>query len=94
MRALQKMIEKRKKSDPVFRNNIQKFEDGYQDFKLGVMLRDARTESGLSQEALADKIGTKKTTISRLENRADNVRLSTLQKIAHALHKQLKVAFV
>jgi ribosome-binding protein aMBF1 (putative translation factor) len=94
MKALQRTIEKRKKNDSVFRSHFQEFEDGYREFKLGVFLWEARTQSGLTQQELAEKIGTKKTMISRLENHAENVRLSTLQKIAHALQKELKISFV
>ena len=58
-----------------------KFEEGYQAFKLGEMLHEARLEKGLTQQELADKCGTTKSYISRIENNIKEVRISTLQKI-------------
>ena len=58
-----------------------KFEEGYEEFKLGVMLQQARLEKGLTQEALAEKCGTNKGYISKIENNLKEVRISTLQKI-------------
>ena len=57
------------------------FENGYEEFKLGVMLKQARLEKGLTQEALAQKCGTNKGYISKIENNIKEVRISTLQKI-------------
>lgn len=56
-------------------------ERGYQEFKLGAMLHEARLKKGLTQQELADKCGTNKSYISRVENNVKDVRLSTLQKI-------------
>jgi HTH-type transcriptional regulator / antitoxin HipB len=50
-------------------------------FKLGVMLQQARLNKGLTQEQLAEKCGTNKGYISRIENNLKEVRISTLQKI-------------
>ena len=58
-----------------------KLEKGYIEFKLGAMIHDARLEKGMTQEELADKCGTNKAYISRVENNIKDVRLSTLQKI-------------
>lgn len=57
------------------------FERDYEVFKLGVMLRQARLEMGMTQEELAKKVGTNKGYISRIENNLKDVRISTLQKI-------------
>ena len=54
---------------------------GYEHFKLGVMIHEARIEKGLTQEQLATKSGTTKSYISRIENNIKEVRFSTLQKI-------------
>ncbi len=59
----------------------EKFEEGFEAFKLGVMLQELRKEKGLSQEQLAKKCGTTKTYISRIENDASDIRLSTLMRI-------------
>ena len=58
-----------------------KFEKGYETFKLGIMLQQARIEKGMTQEELAEKCGTNKGYISKIENDIKEVRLSTLQKI-------------
>jgi HTH-type transcriptional regulator / antitoxin HipB len=57
------------------------FEKGFQEFKLGVMIQEARKKKGLTQQELADKCGTNKAYISRVENDIKDVRLSTLRKI-------------
>lgn len=59
----------------------EKFEKGFEAFKLGVLIQQARLEKGLTQEQLAAKCGTNKGYISKIENDIKEVRLSTLQKI-------------
>ena len=59
----------------------EKFEEGFEAFKLGVMIQELRKENGLTQEQLAEKCGTTKTYISRIENNASDIRLSTLMRI-------------
>ncbi|RPD44806.1 helix-turn-helix domain-containing protein [Paracnuella aquatica] len=56
-------------------------EAGYETFKLGALLHEARLEKGLTQEELAEKVGTTKSYISKIENDVKEVRLSTLQRI-------------
>jgi DNA-binding XRE family transcriptional regulator len=58
-----------------------KLESGYQSFKIGALLQEARLEKGLTQEELAKKCGTTKSYISRIENNIKEVRISTLQRI-------------
>ena len=58
-----------------------KFEQGFEAFKLGVMLQELRHKNNLSQEQLAEKCGTTKNYISRIENDASDIRLSTLMRI-------------
>ncbi|WP_052257344.1 helix-turn-helix domain-containing protein [Kaistella jeonii] len=57
------------------------FENGFEEFKLGMLIQKARLERGLTQEQLAEKCGTNKSYISKVENNIKDVRLSTLQKI-------------
>ena len=57
------------------------FELEYEAFKLGVILQQMREESGLTQQQLAEKCGTTKTYISRIENDASDIRFSTLMRI-------------
>jgi HTH-type transcriptional regulator/antitoxin HipB len=59
----------------------EEFEQGFEVFKLGAMLQDLRKGQGLTQEQLAEKCGTTKTYISRIENDASDIRLSTLTRI-------------
>lgn len=57
------------------------YEQEFETFKLGVMLQELRKEKGLTQEQLANKCGTTKTYISRIENNVSDIRLSTLMRI-------------
>ncbi len=56
-------------------------EDGYESFKIGALILEARLEKGLTQEQLAQKVGTTKSYISKIEDNLKEVRLSTLKKI-------------
>lgn len=58
-----------------------KFEEGYEAFKLGVMMQEMRLQKNMTQEQLAEKCGTTKNYISRIENDASDIRLSTLMRI-------------
>ena len=89
MSEVERYIRERKASDPEFADG---FEAGYREFEIGVLLRRAREDAGLTQEELATRIQTKKTAISRLENHAEDIKLSTLQKVARALGKDLRVS--
>jgi DNA-binding XRE family transcriptional regulator len=56
-------------------------EAGYELFKIGALIYDTRIELGLTQEELANKVGTTKSYISKIENNLKEARISTLQKI-------------
>jgi len=56
-------------------------EAGYDLFKIGALIHDTRIELGMTQEELADKVGTTKSYISKIENNLKEARISTLQKI-------------
>ena len=88
MSDLEKYIEQRKSADPEFANG---FEAGYLHFKIGVMLKQERLKAGFTQEEIANRLNTKKSAISRIENHAEDIRLSTLQKYASAIGKRLQV---
>lgn len=88
MSDLHKYIEGRKKRDKEFKEN---YEEGYRNFKIGAVLKQARLQKGMTQEELASILNTKKTAISRIENHAEDIRLSTLEKIATALGKEIKI---
>lgn len=88
MSDLQKYISRRKIRDPEF---AEDFEIGYEQFKLGVLLREAREKAGLTQEELARRMNTKKSAISRIENHVEDIKLSTLEKFAQAIGKTLRL---
>ncbi|PWN06337.1 helix-turn-helix domain-containing protein [Rhodohalobacter mucosus] len=91
MSDLQAYISDRKKRDPEF---AEGYDEGFRSFKIGVLLKQAREEAGLTQDELAKQLNTKKTAISRIENHAEDIRLSTLEKYAQAFGKKLKVELV
>lgn len=88
MSDLKQYIDRRKKIDKEF---AEGYEEGYEQFKIGAMLRHARESVGLTQEELALKLKTRKTAISRIENHAEDIKLSTLKRFAAALGKQLRL---
>ncbi len=59
----------------------EKLEKGYDSFRIGALIQEARIEKGMTQEELAAKCGTTKSYISRIENNIKETRISTLQKI-------------
>ena len=56
-------------------------DNGFEDFRIGFLLQEARIKKGLTQQELADKVGTSKSYISKIENNIKEARLSTLKKI-------------
>lgn len=60
------------------RNELEK---GYENFKIGVMLQQARLKKGMTQEQLAKKVGTTKSYISKIENDVKEVHISSLERI-------------
>jgi HTH-type transcriptional regulator / antitoxin HipB len=88
MSDVKRYIQKRVKKDVEFAQN---YEAGYADFKIGVILRQARESAGLTQEEMARRLKTKKSSISRIENHADDVRLSTLRRYADAVGANLQI---
>jgi len=59
----------------------EKYEEGFESFKIGVLLQEARKKQQMTQQELAEKAGTTKNYISRIENNASDIRLSTLMRI-------------
>ena len=88
MGDLKRYIDERKKRDRKF---AEGYAEGYNQFKIGVMLREARKAAGMTQEELARRLKTKKTAISRIENHAEDIKLSTLEKVASALGRRLVI---
>ncbi len=91
MSDLKKYIKERKKRDPEF---AEGYDEGYKNFKIGVLLQLSREQARLTQEDVAQRMGTKKSAISRIENHAENITLATLHKYAKALGKKVNLEIV
>ena len=91
MSDLRKYVDKRKSKDVDFAID---FDEGYSEFKLSEVLKQLRKEAGVTQDDLAQMLDTHKTAISRLENHSEDIRLSTLFKIAQALGKRVDIRFL
>ncbi len=62
-------------------------------FRLGVMLKEARKEAKLTQEQLADRTGTKKSYISRIEKGQSDIQISTYNRLIEVgLDKHLNIS--
>jgi DNA-binding XRE family transcriptional regulator len=70
------------------------FDRETESFCLAQTLKEERKRAGLTQEELADKIGTKKTYISRLENGKADIQLSTLFRIFEGLGKRVSLTIL
>ena len=88
MSDVKKYVAERKKRDPKF---AEGYESGYNDFKIGALLCLEREKAGLTQAEIAKKLQTKKSAISRIENHAEDIRLSTLEKFVAALGRKLSI---
>lgn len=72
-----------------------KYQAGAQQFIVGEMLKEARKEAQLTQKQLAEKAGTKKSYISKLENGKGNIQLSTLVRIfEQGLNRSIGLTFL
>jgi transcriptional regulator with XRE-family HTH domain len=88
MSDLTKYVKTRAVRDPEFADG---FESGYADFKVGALLRQAREKAGLTQEQVAERLDTKKSSISRIENSSGSIRLSTIERYARAIGWQVNL---
>ena len=70
-----------------------KFDSESLAFRLGVMLQEARKEANMTQEELAQKTGTKKSYISRIEAGKSDIQLSTFYRLIEiGLGKSLNIS--
>jgi ribosome-binding protein aMBF1 (putative translation factor) len=88
MSDLDKYTRSRSARDPEFAEGL---ETGYEELKVGALLRQARERAGMTQEEVADRLETKKSAISRIENSAGTIRLSTLDRYARAIGWRLSL---
>jgi DNA-binding XRE family transcriptional regulator len=72
----------------------KQFDDEAQAFCLAQTLKEARLHAGLTQQQLAEKIGTKKTYISRIENGKSDVQLNTLFRIFEGLGRRVSLTII
>jgi len=91
MSDLKEYIAQRKIQDKDFAKD---FDEGYESFKIGVLLKQAREDANMTQAEVAEKLHTKKPAISKIENHAKDIRLSTLEKFVSAIGKKLKISIV
>ncbi len=91
MSDCQKYKKERMKQDPAFWSGYGK---RFDTFKLGILLKQARLESGLTQEQIAKRLNTTKSVVSRMENHATDIRLSTLERFAKAVGREIHIALV
>ncbi|HSL82820.1 MAG TPA: helix-turn-helix transcriptional regulator [Thermoanaerobaculia bacterium] len=89
MSDVKRYAEERARRDPEF---AEGFETGYEELKIGVLLRQAREQAGLTQEQVADRLSTQKSAISRIENHAGDIRLSTLERYVEAIGWSVSIA--
>jgi DNA-binding XRE family transcriptional regulator len=89
MSELRKYVNRRIQSDPDFADN---FFEGYESFKVGVLLRQGREAAGLTQEDMARQLRMPRSTISKVENHTEEVRLSLIKQYADALGKSLYIS--
>lgn len=85
---LDRYVAGRMKRDSEF---AEAYEEERREWELGQVLAEARERAGLTQEALARKIGTTRSAVCRYERRPTNLTLSTLEKVARAMGRKLVV---
>lgn len=84
---LSKYIKKRKKKSSTF---TEGFEEGYLHFQIGAILRQARQKAGMTQAEIAEKLEISSSTISRIENHANEVDIATLENYVQSWSKKLQ----
>ena len=89
MSDLDRYIETRTEREPDLAGVV---EQEYENLRIGELIRNLREEHHLSQEQLAKRLNTTKSAISRLENHADSIRLSTLERVAKVFDRKVKIS--
>ena len=91
MSDLQKYVNNRKKQDIEFADG---YDVGYEAFKLGVLIKELRLKNGMTQKDLAEKLHTRKTVVSQMENYPADIRLSVFAKAADVFGKKVKIGIM
>lgn len=89
MSDLDRYIETRTERESDFAGVV---EQEYESLRIGELIRNLREEHHLSQEQLAKRLNTTKSAISRLENHAESIRLSTLERVARVFDRKVKIS--
>ena len=89
MRTLQKHVKEQLKN-PEFAKEYEALEEEYE---VARQIIHARIHAGLTQKELAEKIGTRQSNVSRIENGNYNPSIATLKRIAQATGTKLQVMF-
>ena len=88
MSDFRKYKARRIKNNPEFWKDYQ---ERFESFKIGVLLKEARRNAGLTQAQIAKKLNTTRSVISRMENHSKDIRLSTLERFASAVGKKIHI---
>jgi ribosome-binding protein aMBF1 (putative translation factor) len=90
MSDVDRVIRARAAKSPRFHAMVEK---ELAELRVGLIIKELRQKSGMTQEELARRLKTTKSAVSRLENRSGGARLETLEKIAQAFGKELVIEF-
>jgi len=93
IKSFDELIEK--EHGPIGSESRNEYEEQAQMFIVSEMLKIARKEANMTQEQLAEKAGTKKSYISKIENGKGNIQLSTLIRIFEkGLNRRIGLTFL
>ncbi|MCP4103942.1 MAG: helix-turn-helix domain-containing protein [Desulfobacteraceae bacterium] len=67
------------------------YNERFETFKLGILLKQAREKAGFTQKQMAERLNISAKLISKMENNAPDVKLSCLEKFASSLGKRIQV---
>lgn len=95
-KKLQKAVDFQEYLNEKLKNrNFRKYYDEYgKQLEIAYQILKLRKQKGISQLELAKKVGTKQSNIARIEAGQQNFSIDTLEKIASAFKRELKIEFV
>lgn len=89
MSDIENYIQERSEREPDFGTLV---DAEYQSLRIGQIIRKLRQEYRMSQKELAEELHTTKSAISRLENHAESIRLSTLEQVARVFDRKVRIS--